>query len=68
MLLCVLKPSTKRCMRNFHVEVVQVGKGNVPKTHSERAKLLFCFFDVLAAVSVIHFLELPVNTSSDIKR
>ena len=47
MLLCVLKPSTKRCMRNFHVEVVQVGKGNVPKTHSERAKLLFCFFDVL---------------------
>jgi len=67
MLLCVVKPSTKRCIRNFHVEVVQGGKGNVPKTHSERAKLLYGFFDVLAAVSVFLFLELPINTSSDIK-
>ena len=28
MLLCVLKPSTKRWIRNFHVEVVEGGKGN----------------------------------------
>lgn len=68
MLLCVIKPSTKRCIRNFHVEVVQGGKGNAPKTHSERTQLLYGFFDVLAAVSVIRFLELPINTSSDIKR
>ena len=67
MLLCVVKPFTKRCIRNFHVEVVQGGKGNVPNTHTERAKLLYGFFDVLAAVSVIRFLELPINISSDIK-
>ena len=43
MLLCVVKPSAKHCISNFHVKVVQGGKGNVPKTHSERAKLLYGF-------------------------
>ena len=28
MLLCVLKPSTKSWIRNFHVEVVEGGKGS----------------------------------------
>ena len=28
MLLCVLKPSTKSWITNFHVEVVEGGKGN----------------------------------------
>ena len=43
MLVCVVKPFTKRCIRNFHVEVVQGGKGTVPKTYSERANLLYGF-------------------------
>ena len=48
--------STKRWIRNFHVKVVQRGNENVPKTHTERAKLLYCFFGILAAVSVVRLL------------
>ena len=34
--------STKREIRQFHVEVVQRGQRNVQKKHDARAKLLFC--------------------------